>query len=148
MNGANQYFINLLQNLKNAKNDNANDLDYIREILNEYDLVQDTINIYGDEFYQNNVMYFEEINQIYFKNIIHTMSGIIIAGYGDDELWPAICEINVSECRNNKLMSLSHFEKNPNGKVYTFAQSDMADTLLYGMSAEIIEKTSDIIKKY
>ena len=142
-----RYFNNVLENLQeNTTHKNINDDKFIEEIMNERDVIQDLIQIYGIELYKNYTKFIEEINKLYFERMAHVSTGIVIAGYGEEESLPTIFEINISECRNNRLVYSLKEDTDTEGCVYTFAQCEMVETFLYGVSQNFVDETTRIIK--
>ncbi|MCL2549745.1 MAG: hypothetical protein FWE78_02235 [Methanimicrococcus sp.] len=132
---------------ENVENSNVDDSKYIKSILGEKNVIQDMNNIYGD-YYNSFKEPIDAITDIYFKKIMHQRSGFVIAGYGEKEMWPIVTEIILSECRNNKLMYIFKKDENTNGRVFTYAQSEMVHTFLYGLSGELLRETQNIISTH
>lgn len=76
-------------------------------------------------------------------------SGIVIAGYGDDEIFPTICDVKVGEVISNKLRyefsKLGQVSQNSSAIVRPYAQRDMVDTFFQGMNPNILKKLNEIV---
>ncbi|MCW9408927.1 hypothetical protein N5I62_03985 [Klebsiella quasipneumoniae] len=75
------------------------------------------------------------------ENDLDTYSGIVIAGYGDDEYYPVIQAHHVFGMFNNKLMIHSNKDKNNDdywSGITPFAQDDEVHTFMKGCSKGII----------
>lgn len=76
-------------------------------------------------------------------------SGIVIAGYGTDEIFPTICEIKIGEILSNKLRyELTDAESINNDHsafVCPFAQRDMVDTFFHGINPQILSHLKEIL---
>jgi hypothetical protein len=78
-------------------------------------------------------------------------SGIVIAGYGLDEIYPTICDVKIAEIISNKLRYESTQEKEisnkRSGMVCPFAQRDMIDTFFHGINPQIFTEIGNILKE-
>ncbi|MDV0446866.1 hypothetical protein MsAg5_07280 [Methanosarcinaceae archaeon Ag5] len=77
----------------------------------------------------------DELTESYFKHISdYNFSGIIISGFGSDEIFPKTYSLMMREIRNGKVVYTIE-EKKGTG-VYPFAQTDMVDLFMKGVSPE------------
>jgi hypothetical protein len=76
-------------------------------------------------------------------------SGIVIAGYGNDQIFPALSEIHLAEVFSNRLRYQSIKDReinyNTNAIVIPFAQRDMVDTFFQGVDPNLLKKFQDQI---
>lgn len=76
-------------------------------------------------------------------------SGIVISGYGLDEIFPTICDIKIGEILSNKLrFEISVPEKISNDQsafVCPYAQRDMVDTFFRGINPQIYDQLTSIL---
>jgi hypothetical protein len=76
-------------------------------------------------------------------------SGIVIAGYGEDQIFPALTEIYLAEVISNRLRYMITNDReithNNNAIVIPFAQRDMVDTFFQGIDPSLLEKYQDQI---
>ena len=74
-------------------------------------------------------------------------SGIVIAGYGTDEIFPTIGEIKIGEILSNKLRyEITDAESITNEHsafVCPFAQRDMVDTFFHGINPQILSELKE-----
>lgn len=75
-------------------------------------------------------------------------TGIVIAGFGRDELFPTLCsfEIDGLVCGRLKYIDIHHTDidrSGPKAAVLPFAQKEMADRFLYGLDDNIERNVSD-----
>ncbi len=74
-------------------------------------------------------------------------SGIVIAGYGTDEIFPTICEIKIAEILSNKLryeiIDAESINNEHSAFVCPFAQRDMVDTFFHGINPQILTELKD-----
>lgn len=76
-------------------------------------------------------------------------SGIVIAGYGTDEIFPTICDIKIGEILSNKLRFESSDAESISNEhsalVCPFAQRDMVDTFFQGINPQILEELKNML---
>ncbi|NMH26563.1 hypothetical protein [Flavobacterium silvaticum] len=76
-------------------------------------------------------------------------TGIVIAGYGTDEIFPSICDIRLGEILDNKLRfdfsMTDSISINESAIVCPFAQRDMVDTFFLGINPQISEELGTIL---
>jgi len=76
-------------------------------------------------------------------------SGLVIAGYGSEEIFPTICDVKIGEIISGKLRyefsSLGKVTQNKSAIVRPYAQRDMVDTFFQGMNPDILKKMNEII---
>lgn len=88
------------------------------------------------------------------ENDLQTYSGIVFAGYGDDEYYPAIESHHVYGVYNGKLLKPAKKDKDNSGMsigIYPFAQEDEVHTFMQGCSLGILncveESVSNSLQK-
>jgi hypothetical protein len=76
-------------------------------------------------------------------------SGIVIAGYGNNEIFPSICNVKIGELVSGRLRyeysEPSRISQNNTAIVKPFAQRDMVDTFFQGINPDIIKELNKII---
>ncbi|GET27630.1 hypothetical protein [Prolixibacter sp. NT017] len=76
-------------------------------------------------------------------------SGIVIAGYGNNEIFPSICNVKIGELVAGRLRyeysEPSQVSQNSTAIVKPFAQRDMIDTFFQGINPDIIKELNRII---
>lgn len=78
-----------------------------------------------------------------------TYSGIVFAGYGEEEFYPAIESYHLYGVFNNKIMRPSGTHKNNKGQsigIYPFAQDDEVHTFMRGCSNGVIKCVNDSVE--
>lgn len=72
------------------------------------------------------------------NKLLESYSGIVIAGFGEDEIFPSFREYHVDIVIKNTIKKVFHRSFTPeefdSGKVITFAQEDMIRTMLEGIN--------------
>ena len=90
------------------------------------------------------------------KNILFNFSGIVIAGYGDDEFLPRLFHYKIEGIVNNKLkynvggtsvIEQSEFNGGITAEIVPFAQQEMVHSILTGMDPSLQEITFNSIAK-
>lgn len=89
----------------------------------------------------------EKLVSAYYQFIIHdqflSFSGLIFSGYGEKELFPHLIPVNVSIVFDNQLRFMTDNSKvaeitnQSNACIRPFAQTDVIDTILQGISPEL-----------
>ncbi len=76
-------------------------------------------------------------------------SGIVIAGYGTNEIFPTICDVKIGEIISSRLRyecsKESNISHNSTALVRPYAQRDMIDTFFRGCNPDIIQNLNKII---
>jgi hypothetical protein len=76
-------------------------------------------------------------------------SGLVVAGYGFDEIFPSISEIKLGEIISNKLRyqvaDTQSINNNLTALICPFAQRDMVDTFVKGINPVFFESLEDIL---
>lgn len=76
-------------------------------------------------------------------------SGIVIAGYGEKEIFPSICDIKIGELISNRLRyeysEIGQVSQNKTAIVRPYAQRDMVDTFFQGINPNLMSKINEII---
>lgn len=76
-------------------------------------------------------------------------SGIVISGYGIDEIFPTICDVKIGEILSNKLRyqysEVEQISSNNSAIVCPYAQRDMVDTFFRGINPQISEELNEIL---
>jgi len=77
-------------------------------------------------------------------------SGIVIAGYGNNEIFPVICNIKIGELVSGKLRyeisEPSYVTHDSTAIVKPFAQRDMVDTFFQGINPNLTKELNNIIR--
>lgn len=75
------------------------------------------------------------------KAFLGAWTGLVFAGYGDDDIYPTTISTKISDVFDNKVRFYTeHVEKiddSNNGSIMPFAQRDVIDTIITGMSPDI-----------
>ena len=82
------------------------------------------------------------------ENDLQTYSGIVFAGYGDEEFYPAIESHHIYGVYNGKIMKPSTKDKDNSGSsigIFPFAQEDEVHTFMQGCSQGIIKCVEDSV---
>lgn len=101
----------------------------------------------------------QKLTQRIYKCIYHELicafsdnedfSGLVIAGYGYDEIFPSISEIKLGEIISNKLRyeisKTKSIDNNLTALICPFAQRDMVDTFVKGINPYFFECLEDIL---
>lgn len=79
-------------------------------------------------------------------------SGIVVAGYGSDSVFPSVASVEVDGLIKERLKYTTINTEDENnagdiGRVFSFAQTDVTERLLGGADPEFIERTADYIEK-
>jgi hypothetical protein len=79
-------------------------------------------------------------------------AGIIVAGYGSDEMFPSICAVEIDGRVAGRLKITETTEKSiavspDTGQVVYFAQTDVIERLLKGVDPEFVAKTTEFIHR-
>jgi hypothetical protein len=79
-------------------------------------------------------------------------AGIIVAGYGSNEMFPSLCavEIDGRVAGHLKITEISYksiTESADRGQVVYFAQTDVIERLLKGVDPEFVQKTTEFIHR-
>lgn len=76
-------------------------------------------------------------------------SGLVIAGYGNDEIFPSISEIKLGEIISNKLRyqvdDTETINNNNTALICPYAQRDMVDTFVKGINPNFYESIQEIL---
>ena len=79
-------------------------------------------------------------------------AGIIVAGYGTDEMFPSLCAVEVDgrvaghvKITNSSYKTIK--DLTDKGQVVYFAQTDVIERLLRGVDPEFVEKTTEFIHR-
>lgn len=83
------------------------------------------------------------------ENDLQTYSGIVIAGYGEDDYYPVVESFHIYGVFNNKIMRPTQHNVNNYGHtigIYPFAQEDEVHTFMKGCSQSILECVNKSIK--
>lgn len=75
------------------------------------------------------------------KAFFNSWTGLVFAGYGDNEIYPSAISTRVSDIFDNKIRfytdSIETINDGNDGSIMPFAQRDVIDTLISGISPEI-----------
>lgn len=80
------------------------------------------------------------------ENDLQSYSGVVFAGYGDDEYYPAIESYHIYGLYNGKLLKPINKDKDNSGMsigIYPFAQEDEVHTFMQGCSSGILQCVED-----
>lgn len=134
------------------------DEDYINSVLEKH--VPEAIEIIQKnlEVNFNDNLVAKKLISAYSQFIIHdqflNFSGLIFSGYGGKELFPQLIPINVSIVFNNQLRYMTDQSKvaeitnKNNACIRPFAQTDVIDTILQGISPELNNLSSNVFGKF
>ena len=84
-------------------------------------------------------------------SLFESFSGIVIAGFGKNDIFPSLVSTTLYSIYNNKLymnenISFNITEKK-NAKIIPFAQTDMVETFLHGVSKSFQKQVARFIKE-
>lgn len=91
-----------------------------------------------------------------FTKIIHHMSssdrsGIVVAGFGEDDIFPALYSYYIDGYVNKKLIYVEGFESEigltTTASIYPFAQHEMVNTFMEGINPQYDEKINEDLTK-
>lgn len=86
------------------------------------------------------------------KTFFGSWSGLVFAGYGDDEIYPTTISTKISDVFDNKIRFYTEIvhkiDNGNNGTIMPFAQRDVIDTLISGISPEIDETLFSTFRKF
>ena len=87
------------------------------------------------------------------RDILVNYTGIVFAGYGDKELFPRLVSIKVSVALSKKILRYTideevHISHEMESAVVPFAQKDVIQTILQGMSPHMFQATSEILEGF
>lgn len=88
---------------------------------------------------------FSTLTYTYLKSKLFygSWTGLVFAGYGDDEIYPTTISTKIGDIFDNKVRFYTeHIEKitdSNNGSIMPFAQRDVIDTIISGISPDINE---------
>lgn len=151
--------LNYMRNLKK--------LDIINEFENTYQefhnrysqIIQNVVNEYmefeiSDELLEILTdMAFEFISRSYFSN---NSTGIVIAGYGEDELFPSLYEYKIEgfiagklKIKENDVVRIGTVAQPgvQTAAIKPFAQKEMVETFMYGMDPRLENNTFNTLKQ-
>lgn len=79
-------------------------------------------------------------------------AGIIVAGYGADEMFPSLCSVEIDGrvAGRLKITEIEHKtikDSSDNGQVVYFAQTEVIERLLKGVDPVFVEKTTEFIRR-
>lgn len=76
-------------------------------------------------------------------------SGLVISGYGIDEIFPTICDIKIGEILSNKLRfeisKPAQISNDESAFVCPYAQRDMVDTFFRGINPQIYDELTNLL---
>jgi hypothetical protein len=134
---------------RHAKVDSLKDTDenYLKKILEKR--LPEVVNIIKKNLKVdfNDDLVTEKLISAYYQFIIHdqflSFSGLIFSGFGEKELFPQLIPVNVSIVFDNQLRFMTDDSKvaeitnQNNACIRPFAQTDVIDTILQGISPEL-----------
>jgi hypothetical protein len=104
---------------------------------------------------------FDKIIELYYNhlktnNFIGSLTGIVFAGFGDKEIYPAITSIKIAEVLDNRLRYFDDISDNisdeNNGSIMPFAQTDVINMFIKGIDPDLdytyLSVFEKFIKKY
>ncbi|MCL2141322.1 MAG: hypothetical protein FWH46_00345 [Methanimicrococcus sp.] len=98
--------------------------------------------------YQNLYEIFEpqitKLSQYFYKYDYFRSTGVVIAGFGAEEINPKICSLKIIDFRKNKLVYT--LEMDDKTKIYPYAQVDMVEFFLAEIDPYCYESIKTIIK--
>ncbi|REC51146.1 hypothetical protein DRF62_17775, partial [Chryseobacterium piscium] len=76
-------------------------------------------------------------------------TGIVIAGFGEDEIFPKIQDFKLAELFENRLRfeegTMTEIDNDTIGIIRPFAQRDMVDTFMQGIEPNLLKSVEEII---
>ena len=85
-----------------------------------------------------------ELSSLHFSRIgLSNFSGIVISGFGDDDIFPRTFSLTMKEIRSNKVIYT--YEEKFGPGVFPFAQRDMVDLFMTGFSPVSLSNILDAI---
>ncbi len=86
------------------------------------------------------------------KEFFGQWTGLVFAGYGDKDIYPRVLSTKVAGVFDNTIRYYSEkteeINDQNNGSIMPFAQRDVIDTLISGISPDIAENLFETIKKF
>lgn len=126
------------------------ELDAIREVVNNYfkdvEYTEEQLTFLSKTLYQAMRIGFDR----------NSVTGLVIAGFGDKEIFPSLCQIELSGVFANRLVwevvKQSEITQNKRCDIIPFAQSEMVNTIMNGidpvLNAFIAQEVEMILKKH
>ncbi|MDV0447869.1 hypothetical protein MsAg5_17860 [Methanosarcinaceae archaeon Ag5] len=101
-----------------------------------------------EETYESNQHLLNELNELYFKKLWNNSSGIVISGFGERDIFPSTYLMEIDKITSGRLIyCLEKYEvDNNNAFVIPFAQREMVDLFMRGISPILLYKIEEIIK--
>ena len=134
-------FKNIINETKKSLSCNYINDEYIQSIKTE------TNEIIKEIYEMLSESYFEEINELtnlFFKLNPGSLSGIVISGFGEQEIKPYLISLNIIDMRNNHLI---YNKKETNqGGMYPFAQTEVVKLFMRDINPYCQIKINKIIK--
>ena len=90
----------------------------------------------------------ETINCLFFNNLMwNCASGIVFAGFGDNDYTPKVCSLLIDRLLSNKLAYVTDFFENcnTNAHIFPFAQREIIDAFVKGISPSFEEDVKTAI---
>lgn len=152
-------FFDVIDKISQIKEDVLSEFENykIEEFKLEYKAIIDKI--LPGFFIHNKIEKTQKITNRIYKRLYHEFicqfsenedfSGIVIAGYGYDEIFPSICELKIAEIISNKLRyqtsEVQTINNHMTAVICPFAQRDVVDTFIRGVSTTYISSLADKI---
>ncbi len=122
------------------------------ELYTKYkDLIEELFKIFED--FPLSEDSFEHLKKIAIYSFYESASGIVIAGFGTDEIFPSICSHNIAGVVNNNLKyklnkdETEAIDKNSSACIIPFAQHEMVDAFLEGVTPTYHDESKKYLKK-
>lgn len=141
-------------------------VDYTFEMFQTYS-VDVFVRLNLNRFAQNGIVISEDllfkIKNVVFavlrtKEEISSFTGLIFTGFGEDEIYPQLCPVNISMVVDNRLRyyvnenRTASISNDNDGAVCPFAQTDVIDTILSGIDPSLdniyLNNFDALFKKY
>lgn len=138
-----------LDNLSKYEEEKICDQDeYKEKVIEIKDSVFEKVPITDKSF--NNLI--KLVNNFFIKNnFLFGNSGIVIAGFGENEIFPSLVELKIGELFENNLKYDNIKEENISysnrASIIPFAQSEMVHTFMMGIDTNQIEATTKFLQK-
>ncbi len=145
------------ENLKNKVMEDLGELPehFISDILGnkEYkEIIQNASTKFFDDMEFDNDPT-EELGLVAVYGFYDTNSGVVIAGFGDDELYPSVISYTICGMINNKLKILDNSNEtasiaiDDSARIIPFAQHEMVDSFLEGVIPEYDEYSEGYLER-
>lgn len=100
----------------------------------------------------------DELINAYYEYLVHDQflqfTGLIFTGYGEEELFPRLFPVNISIVINGLLrynideQKVAIIDNKNNSCIRPFAQTDVIDTILQGISPELNDLSSNVFRNF